>query len=244
MSEPGMGVSSAARTRPKGLTFLSRYDDPAMSTVIDMSKAVVLLERFPALAGATATVGAGEIVLLRGPNGVGKTTFLRSCAGLLPVASGRLNVLGHDLVAARRAVRRHVALLGHTSQLYDDLTVVDNVQFWSRASGVRDGDLMGALDRMGVSKRLHSVPVERLSAGQKRRVAIAIVIASRPRLWLLDEPHAGLDQSGRGLLDSLLVDAAEAGATVVFASHELDRAEAVATRSLSFSGCLIVSDDE
>ncbi|MDG2260805.1 MAG: energy-coupling factor ABC transporter ATP-binding protein, partial [Actinomycetota bacterium] len=125
-----------------------------------------------------------------------------------------------------------------------DLTVVDNVQFWSRASGVRDGDLMGALDRMGVSKRLHSVPVERLSAGQKRRVAIAIVIASRPRLWLLDEPHAGLDQSGRGLLDSLLVDAAEAGATVVFASHELDRAEAVATRSLSFSGGLIVSDDE
>ena len=214
-----------------------------MSTVIDMREAVVLLERFPALAGATATIDSGEIVLLQGPNGVGKTTFLRSCAGLLPVASGRLDVLGHDLVGARRAVRRHVALLGHTSQLYDDLTVVDNVKFWSKANGVRDGDLAGALDRMGVSKRLYSIPVERLSAGQKRRVAIAIVIASRPRLWLLDEPHAGLDQAGRDLLDSLLGDATEAGATVVFASHELDRAEAVASRSLVFSGGVIVSDD-
>lgn len=214
-----------------------------MSTVVEMSEAVVLLEQFPALAGASAKVDAGEIVLLRGPNGVGKTTFLRSCAGLLAVSSGRLNVLGHDLVAARRSVRRHIALLGHTSQLYEDLTVLDNVKFWTRASGVDDGDVSAALDRMGVPNRIHTIPVERLSAGQKRRVAISIVIASRPRLWLLDEPHAGLDQSGRDLLDSLLVDATSAGATVVFASHELDRAEAVATRSLSFSGGVIVSGD-
>ena len=207
-----------------------------MSRVVDMRDAVVLLGRFPALAGATATIDGGEIVLLRGANGAGKTTFLRTCAGLLSVSAGHVEVLGHDLRTARKSVRRHVALLGHESQLYDDLTVLDNLRFWARANGAGSSDAIAALDRMEVPERLHDVAVERLSAGQRRRVAIAVVIATRPRLWLLDEPHAGLDQRGRDLLDSLLVDATAAGATVVFASHELDRAEQVATRTLEVAG--------
>ncbi len=215
-----------------------------MAPVIDMNNAVVLLGRFPALAGATTTVDAGEIVLLQGPNGVGKTTFLRTCAGLLPLASGSGSVLGHDLAVDRRALRSHVALLGHDSQLYDDLTVLDTVRFWTRAAGADSSAAEGALDRMGVPKRVSNLTVERLSAGQKRRVAIAVVIATRPILWLLDEPHAGLDQVGRDLLDSLLGDAAASGATVAFASHELERARAVATRTLEFRGGQIHEPDD
>jgi len=208
----------------------------AMGPIIEMRDVVVLLDRFPALAGLTARVDVGEIVLLRGPNGAGKTTFLRTCAGLLSISSGTAEALGHDLARSRRGVRRHVAMLGHDTQLYDDLTVLDNVRFWSRAGGLSGQVANDALERMDVPARVMDVQVERLSAGQRRRVAIAVVIARRPRIWLLDEPHAGLDQSGRDLLDTLLVEAAAAGATILFASHELDRAEAVASRVLVFQG--------
>ena len=75
-----------------------------------------------------------------------------------------------------------------------------------------------------------------LSAGQRRRTALAVVAARRPELWLLDEPHAGLDAAGRDLLDALVVDAAAAGATVVLASHELERATHLATRRVVVAG--------
>jgi len=216
----------------------------AMGPVIDMQDVVVLLDRFPALAGLTARVEPGEVVLLRGPNGVGKTTFLRACSGLLSISAGRAEVLGHDLVRSRRGVRRHVAMLGHDTQLYDDLTVLDNVRFWSRATDSTGQVAVDALKRMEVPARIMDVQVERLSAGQRRRVAIAVVIARRPRLWLLDEPHAGLDQSGRDLLDTLLLEAVAAGGTVVFASHELDRAMAVAHRVLVFEGGRVLEDGD
>ena len=215
-----------------------------MSRAIELRETVVLLGRFPALAGASATVDAGEVVLLRGPNGVGKTTFLRTCAGLLPVTSGSVNVLGHDVLADRKRVRPHVGLLGHQTHLYDDLTVRDNLEFWAATAGVSRKDAFAAASRVGLEGRRAKVPVERLSAGQRRRVALAVLVARRPRLWLLDEPHAGLDQEGRDLLDDLLREAAGAGATVVFASHELERAHAVADRVLQFSGGRILGDDE
>ena len=214
-----------------------------MSPAIVLHEAVVLLGRFPALAGATASIDAGEVVLLRGPNGVGKTTFLRTCAGLLPPTSGRVEVLGHDLTVERRSVRRHVGLLGHQTHLYDDLTVQDNLEFWAATTGVERTDALLAAQRVGVERRLLTVEVERLSAGQRRRVALASVVARRPRLWLLDEPHAGLDQDGRDLLDELLREAAQAGATVVLASHELDRAMAVADRVLTFAGGCVVANN-
>jgi ABC-type transport system involved in cytochrome c biogenesis ATPase subunit len=90
--------------------------------------------------------------------------------------------------------------------------------------------------RLGLDGRLASVPVAKLSAGQRRRTALAVLVARRPRLWLLDEPHAALDQDGRDLVDALMADAVAAGATVVFASHELDRAQAVAHRSVAVAG--------
>ena len=207
-----------------------------METVVRFRAAVCLLGRFPALAGVDLDISAGEIVLLQGPNGAGKTTVLRACAGLVPVVDGQAEVLGVDLVADRRAVRPLVGLLGHGGGLYDDLTVADNVRFWVRAGRSRTVDADAALARLGLDGRLADVTVARLSAGQRRRTALAILVARRPRLWLLDEPHAALDQEGRELVDSLMVDAVAAGATVVFASHELDRAVAVAHRRVTIAG--------
>jgi heme ABC exporter ATP-binding subunit CcmA len=210
-----------------------------MEPAVLLRGAVVLLDRFPALAGVDLTVAPGEIVLLRGPNGAGKTTLLRACAGLVRVVRGEAVVLGEDVVADPRRVRRRVGLLGHEPGLYDDLTVADNVSFWARAAGADAADVDRALTRCGLGGRLADVAAARLSAGQRRRVALATFVARRPQLWLLDEPHAALDQDGRDLVDELVRGAAAAGATVLFASHELDRAEHLATRTVSLAGGLI-----
>ena len=207
-----------------------------MDPVVRLRAAVCLLGRFPALAGVDLDVAPGEIVLVQGPNGAGKTTLLRACAGLVPVVEGTAEVLGVDVAADPRAVRPLVGLLGHATGLYDDLTVADNVRFWARAAGADRRDADAAMARLGVDGRLASVPVAKLSAGQRKRTALAVLVARRARLWLLDEPHAALDQGGRDLVDGLLRDASAAGATVLFASHELDRAAEVASRQVTVVG--------
>ncbi|MFP3906793.1 MAG: heme ABC exporter ATP-binding protein CcmA [Acidimicrobiales bacterium] len=214
-----------------------------MEPVIHFRSAVSLLGRFPALAGVDLAVRSGEIVLLRGPNGAGKSTLLKVCAGLAPVTSGDARVLGFDLVEDRHSIRGRVGLLGHATFLYDELTVADNVAFWARAARADLDDAHHAMARLGLAGRLRDVAVSRLSAGQRRRVAIAVLLARRPELWLLDEPHAGLDADGRDLLDALVVEAARAGATVLFASHELDRAHSVAERVVTLAGGVVTADE-
>jgi heme ABC exporter ATP-binding subunit CcmA len=210
--------------------------EPVVERVIELVDVVAVLGSFPALAGATLSVQRSEILLLRGPNGAGKTSLLRLCAGLLPVERGTAVVLGCDLVADRTSVRNRVGLLGHANGLYGDLTVADNVSFWGATVGATADEIAASLSRMGLANRLADVPVARLSAGQRRRTALACLVARRAELWLLDEPHAGLDAAGRDELDATLRAAAAAGATVIVASHELERAGALATRVVEVVG--------
>ena len=221
-----------------------RYRDGV--PVVDLRGAVALLGNFPALAGVDLTVEPGEIVLVRGPNGAGKTTLLRLCAGLVRPEAGTVEVLGHDLVHERRSVRRSVALLGHATGLYDDLTVVQNVHFWARAAGLsaeEATDRVGvAMVRLGVAERLFGQPVHTLSAGQRRRASLAALVVRRPELWLLDEPHAGLDQAGRDVVDVLIGDAVASGATVLVSSHELDRVAVLGPRVVTIAGGVVVDD--
>ena len=207
-----------------------------METVVHLSNAVAVLGQFPVLAGANLTVERGEIVLLQGPNGAGKTSLLRLCAGLLPLARGEGTVLGCDLRTNREAVRKRVGLLGHANGLYADLNVTENVRFWGATVSATPAEVDAAMDRMGLSKRLAKVPVAKLSAGQRRRTALACLVARRAELWLLDEPHAGLDAAGRDELDAVLRAACAVGATMIVASPELDRAGALATRVVEVAG--------
>lgn len=212
--------------------------DVVMEPVVHFRAAVSLLGRFPALAGVDLDVRPGAIALVHGPNGAGKTTLLRTCAGLVPVVAGEASVLGFDMRerADRRAVRRRVGLLGHATSLYDDLTVADNVRFWAKAAGASPTDADSAMAALGVDGRLSGVLVAKLSAGQRRRTSIAAMVARRPELWLLDEPHAGLDAAARDAIDGLVRSAAAAGATVIIASHELERAHALATDVVVLAG--------
>ena len=207
-----------------------------MDTVIELSGVVAVLGRFPALAGVDVTVQRGEIVLLQGPNGAGKTSLLRVCAGLLPIERGTGHVLGIDLTTNREAIRSRVGLLGHANGLYLDLTVMQNLQFWASTVAATPSEVSDAMATMRINGRLAEVKASQLSAGQRRRCALASLIVRRAEIWLLDEPHAGLDAAGRDELDALLRSAVTSGATVVLASHERDRALGLATRTVTIDG--------
>lgn len=207
-----------------------------MAPVVLFRAAVALAGRFPALAGVDLSLDQGEVVVVVGPNGAGKTSLLRACAGLLPVTSGQASVLGVDLTADHTAVRRFVGLLGHAAPLYDELSAAENVRFAVRALGLPTKRADEALERLGLTGRLRTTPAGRLSAGQRRRVALAALIARGPDLWLLDEPHAGLDAGSRALLGELIAEAVSSGASVLLSSHEPQLSVPLADRVVSMAG--------
>lgn len=215
----------------------------AMAPVVQLRSAVALAGRFPALAGVDLTAEKGQAVALVGPNGAGKTSVLRACAGLLPVTSGTIAVLGHDLQDDPVAMRRYVGFLGHAAPLYDELTTAENVRFAVRAAGCRADDVDAALERLGLVGRLRRSPVGRLSAGQRRRVALAVLVARRPPLWLLDEPQSSLDRAGRELLRDLIDHETAAGATVLVASHELEVVVPMVDRVVVLGGGRVVGEE-
>jgi ABC-type multidrug transport system ATPase subunit len=190
-----------------------------------------MLGRFPALSGADLEVETGEVVLLSGANGAGKTTLLRLCAGLLALRAGEADVLGVDLRVEPRRVRRAVALVGHETFCYDDLTVAENVRFVARSTGHSTADADDAIERVGL-QRVAGVAHGRLSQGQRRRLSLANALARKPRLLLLDEPHAGLDEHGRKVLEEVVRSAPGEDRTVMLASHELALARSLATREV------------
>ena len=205
----------------------------ALDSVINFVDAVAVYNGYPALAGVTLSVSRNEIVLLQGPNGAGKSTLLRACAGLMPVIRGTANVLGFDLTVDRDSVRERVGLLGHQNGLFGELTIAENVSFWSTVVGASVQEQTSAMERMAIDGKLANRRVSELSAGQKRRCALACLVVRRAELWLLDEPHAGLDAKGRDEIDRIVKEAAASGATVVVASHEIERAQQLATRTIS-----------
>jgi ABC-type multidrug transport system ATPase subunit len=116
------------------------------------------------------------------------------------------------------------------------------VRFWTLAAGADLADAESAMARLGLDGRLSDVSVGRLSTGQRRRTSLACLIARRPELWLLDEPHAGLDKEGRDVVDELVRDAAAAGATIILSSHELDRAIDLADEIVTLGGGVALDD--
>jgi len=206
--------------------------------IINLQDAIALIDNYPALSGMNFRLEQGETVHIKGPNGAGKTTLLSLMAGLLPLHSGQGQVLDNDLsdLGDRRRIRRLTGLLSHESSLYDELTVFGNLKFWCSANKVEHEIIDPIMDRLGLSGRLRNLKVSSLSAGQRRRTSLAVIVCRRPRLWLLDEPYSGLDEAGQNLVDAFVQTAVTFGASVVFASHDSDRAKKLASRTVEMQG--------
>ena len=209
--------------------------------VAELEEAVVLTGGFPVLAGVTLVLEPATLTVVVGANGAGKTSLLRLLGGLDPLARGRGVVAGVDLARGdRRILRRRVGWLGHEGSFYDDLSVEENLRFAACALGRPLEEVAPALARVGLADRAGAV-TRRLSAGQRRRLALAWLLVRRPELWLLDEPYASLDDDGRALLDGLLVDVVAGGATVVASAHDPLRTTQ-ARRTLTLAGGRVVGE--
>ncbi len=161
------------------------------------------------------TVPAGGALLLTGPNGAGKSSLLRLLAGLLPAAAGTLTWNGEDALAEPTAHARRLAYVGHLDAVKPGLTVAENLGFAARLSG---GDPAMALGAVGLAE-LAELPARMLSAGQRRRLALARLALSAAPLWLLDEPTLGLDAASVQRFGALLATHRAAGGVVVAATH-------------------------
>ena len=188
-------------------------------TAISLTGAVCLRAGQPVLRGASLHIEAGEALLVTGANGSGKSTLLRVIAGLLPLAAGQGSVHGHDLRQHRTQVRRSVALVAHDSFGYDELSVWKNLHFQAKLSGVESKARDVAMHKLRVHE-FGDQPHGSLSAGQKRRSALALALMQRRPVLLLDEPHAALDADGRALVNDVLAEAVTERITTVVVTHE------------------------
>lgn len=176
-------------------------------------------------------VNAGEAVLVHGANGRGKTTLLRVLAGLLTAQAGAVMIDGEP--ADREAVSRSCALLGHLLGHKGELTAEENLRFARGLFGQRQGiSPVTALAAVGLAG-FEDSPARQLSAGQKKRLALARLLLVPSRLWLLDEPYANLDLEGIDLVNRLVAHHLGRGGAALITSHGAYATGAVRTRTLS-----------
>jgi heme exporter protein A len=179
---------------------------------------VVLRGDRPVLDRVGFALAAGGALSVTGPNGAGKSTLLRALAGLITPLSGRVRLEGDD---PDILVRERIHLLGHLDAVKAGLPVDRNLRFARDALG-GEGDLSAALLRVGLAD-LADLPGYVLSAGQRRRLALARLLAAPRPIWLLDEPTAALDAAGQALLSELVAEHRARGGMVIAATHaELD----------------------
>jgi len=195
------------------------------------------------LDGVDLDVAAGEAVALLGPNGAGKTTLLKIVATLLRPTRGTATVGGHDCVREAEAARALLGVVAHGTHVYEDLTARENLAFWERLAG-------GAAGRDVVAAALADVDLERhadarvrtFSAGMRRRLALARLSLRRPRVLLLDEPFAGLDQRARKWLEGWLETFKASGGALLMATHSFGRELGAADRLAILAGGRVVLD--
>jgi heme exporter protein A len=183
------------------------------------------------LRGVDFEVQPGEFVALLGPNGAGKTTFLRILASLSRPSLGEVNIAGYKLPAQAEQVRARLGVVSHLPLLYGDLTAEENLRFYARLYNVPNSEarITEVLEMVGLDTRRQDL-VRTYSRGMQQRLTIGRAVLHDPDVMLFDEPYTGLDQDASSMLDDVLRTVASQGRTVVMTSHDLARAEDLATR--------------
>jgi heme exporter protein A len=193
-----------------------------------------LVKRFglkTVLRGVDFEVQPGEFVALLGPNGAGKTTFLRILASLSRPSVGEVNIVGYKLPNEAAQVRARLGVVSHLPLLYGDLTAEENLRFYARMYNIPNHELRVTeiMEMVGLEARRRDL-VRTFSRGMQQRLAIGRAVVHDPDVVLFDEPYTGLDQDASSMLDEVLKTVAAKGRTVVMTSHDLARAEDLATR--------------
>ncbi|MCH9003849.1 MAG: cytochrome c biogenesis heme-transporting ATPase CcmA [Proteobacteria bacterium] len=169
--------------------------------------------------GLDFALNPGELLLLKGQNGSGKTSLLRAIAGMLSLESGEIFWNEAPVLQQRQEFHGALVWLAHKTGLKGDLTLVENLRFEASLRPQSDNDLAVVCERVGIS-RLKRLPLRSLSAGQQRRVALARLVLADVPLWLLDEPFTSLDRDGRHLVTQLVEEHLTSGGMCVMAAHQ------------------------
>lgn len=172
-------------------------------------------------AGLNFFLDEGELLYLRGSNGSGKTSLLRTICGLLEPASGEVCWQGKNIRKQRDEYNAALTYLGHLNAIKDELTGFENLHFQCALSGVdaTDDDIYDALHDIGLGGR-EDLPTRVLSQGQKRRVTLARLLLNRSNLWVLDEPFTALDVKAVGQLAKLIEGHLQKGGMAIFTTHQ------------------------
>ncbi len=187
-------------------------------------------------------VQRGEIVGYLGPNGSGKTTTIRMLLGLLRPSEGYARVLGFDAFSQAEAVRARSGYMSQKFALYNDLTVWENLEFYSGVYGVRHrGRLEEVLEMVGLQAHRRTMAAS-LSTGWRQRLALAIALVHRPELLFLDEPTSGVDPLARRAFWDLIYALAEEGVTILVTTHYMDEAEYCQRVGMMRQGQLLAMD--
>ena len=180
---------------------------------------------FTAVDRVSLEVQAGDIIGLLGPNGSGKTTTIRMLLGLLLPTSGRSTVLGFDSVRETEALRAQIGYMSQKFALYDELTSLENLEFYAGVYGVRESaQLKRILEMLGL-ERLGKERAGALPTGWRQRLALATAIVHQPTLLFLDEPTSGVDPLARRAFWDLIYDLSDQGVTAFVTTHYMDEAE-------------------
>jgi ABC-2 type transport system ATP-binding protein len=200
------------------------HDNVAIRTV-NLRK---VFGRLIAVSGLDMEVGTGEVFGLLGPNGSGKTTTIRMLCGLMEPTSGTATVVGHDVARDTEAVKRAIGYMSQKFGLYDDLTVYENLRFYSSIYGLRgearERRMDTLLGELGLDARVGQF-AGTLSGGWKQRLALACATAHNPPVLFLDEPTAGVDPASRRRFWEIIHDLAARGTTILVTTHYMDEAE-------------------
>lgn len=165
-------------------------------------------------------VEPGRALVVEGPNGAGKTSLLRTLAGFLAPAAGAIALrVGDSAIADAEERAKHIGWFGHQDGLKPQLTAQENLLFFARLYGSNPAHVVPMLDWAGLS-RAADFPVQYLSAGQKKRLALARLKLSNRSVWLLDEPFAALDTAGKKLVEQMLAEHCATGGIAIIATHE------------------------